>query len=133
MQNKLLKILCRSGRYDSPSTLHNDMSILKVPEACVFFLLCFVFKQVCGMLPDIFNGYFVKNSELEIRRHRSSNDLYVPFCRIEFGRKSIKVTGPKLFNKLPDYIKQSCSFNVFKNSLKRALLEGVTTPELLSF
>ena len=132
VQNKLLKILCKCNQFDSPSLLHQSMNIFSFLESCIFSILVFVYKQVNGLLPPVFNQYFILNSALGRRSHRSQALLYVPFFRLEFGRKSMTCIAAKLYNNLPTHIKQSGTLDAFKLSLKRALLQGqLSTDDLL--
>jgi len=132
VQNKLLKIACQCDRYYSPSLLHKQLSIFSIHELIGFFVLNFVYKQVNGLLPPVFNSYFTFNSDLGLRRHRSVSELHVPYFRLEFGRKSIKCAGAKMYNKLPDDTKSSASIDIFKKSLKMAFHnDDITTDYLL--
>ena len=131
IQNKLLKILCKSGRYDSPSVLYKQHNILNVVEISIFFILRFVFRQLNGLLPTVFRPYFTSNAETGLRRHRSENKLHVPYFRLEYGRKSIQCLGARLYNKLPEDITSNTTFGAFKGSLKRALQEQILTSDFL--
>jgi len=124
IQNKLVKLLCKSDMLDSPQILLQDLKIFNVQQIIYYFLLCFVYKQINHMLPSAFSDYFVRNCDLNIRCHRSENDLNVPFFRLQFGRKSIKCIGSQLYNNLPSSVKESASFEIFKRSLKSALING---------
>ena len=124
IQNKLVKTLCRSDQYDSPTALLKELEIFCVSDILTFCILCFVYKQLNNMLPGPFDDYFHRNCDLNIRSHRSEYKLNVPYYRLEFGRKSIKCIAPRLYNDLPENIKKATSFEIFKRSLKLALLQG---------
>ena len=51
---------------------------------------------------------------------RQCNDFRIPSMRtIYHGSKSISILGPKIWNILPDEIKQQTSLNSFKKSVKK--------------
>ena len=131
VQNKLLKIACHCDRYASPSLLHKKLNIFNIHELISFFILNFVYKQVNGLLPPVFNSYYTVNSDLGLRRHRSERELHVPYFRLEFGRKSIQCAGAQMYNKLSDDIKTSASIDIFKKSLKLAFQNNEITAEYL--
>ena len=58
----------------------------------------------------------VKQSHYNLRR---CNDFRIPSTRtVYYGSESISYLGPKIWNILPDEIKQQTSLNSFKKSVK---------------
>ena len=53
---------------------------------------------------------------------RQQNNLFVPPTRTLTGEREMRVEGPKLWNSLPEEIKNSASMHSFKRNLKAHLL-----------
>jgi hypothetical protein len=49
-------------------------------------------------------------------------DFQTQFCRTDIFKKNVNNLGTKLYNKLPNYIKNLESLNILKNNLKAFLL-----------
>ena len=82
-------------------------------------------------LPNLFDGFFQRINEVHDRNTRQSNELYVKFARTDFRKFSLKIHGARIWNDIPMYIKHATSVNVFKQMLKKHLintnLQGIVT------
>ena len=47
----------------------------------------------------------------------SADELHVPYARLEFRNVSPKISGTKIWNAFPNYIKESGLFDMFKQTL----------------
>ena len=72
-----------------------------------------VFKCKNGLGPRLFEDYFTKIKHHKETRGNNKN-LLLPNVRTEAGRKSFLFQGSKLYNKLPDSMKQETSLMNFK-------------------
>ena len=73
-------------------------------------------------VPDIFDGFFQRNSELHSRNTRQSNDFHVRFARLYVRKFSLRIHGVTIWNDIPLYIKHACSLNVFKQMPRKHLI-----------
>ena len=78
-------------------------------------------------LPDIFEGFCVRNRDRNVHQYniRNADELYVPYARLDNRKFSIKISGAKLWNVLPNYIKESSSVDVFKQNLRNYLIDNM--------
>ena len=67
-------------------------------------------------LPKIFNNYFLQTLDT-----RSAKKLHVEDHRTNYGKFSLKAKGTKLWNDLPDDVKKSNSYSIFKRKMKMIL------------
>ena len=56
---------------------------------------------------------------------RNADELYVPYARLDIRKFTIKISGAKLWNVLPNYIKESSSVDVFKQNLRNYLIDNM--------
>ena len=66
------------------------------------------------MLPDYFNNFFQLNSEIHSRQTRQSNNLHLLLFKKSTRKQSIISVGVKLWNEIPNEMKQSKNLAQFK-------------------
>ena len=96
--------------------------VLSVHETNVYIVGIFMYKYCNDDVPDIFNDFFQRNSELHNRNTRQSNDLHVRFARLDVRKFSFKIHGATTWNEIPMYIKLASSVDVFKQVLRKHLI-----------
>ena len=86
-----------------------------------------MYQFVNGNLPDIFNGFSVRNRDRNVHQYNVSNvdELCVPYARLNVRKLCLKISGAKLWNVLPTYIKESSSFDMFKQNLRKHLIDNM--------
>ena len=55
----------------------------------------------------------------------NADELYVPNARLDIRKFSIMIAGAKLWNVLPNYIKESSSVDVFKQNWRNYLIDNM--------
>ena len=56
---------------------------------------------------------------------RNPDELYVPYARLDVRKFSLKMAGAKLWNVLPNYIKESSSIDILKQNLKIYVIDNM--------
>ena len=74
-------------------------------------------------LPCIFNRFFVKNRERHEYPIRIADDYYVPYGRLDVRKFSVRIMGANAWNELPNYIQESNSIDLFKQKLRKFLID----------
>ena len=148
LQNKAVRMMTYSDHY-SPSSGHyshacplfKKLGILKVGDVFKFHVIKFIFSCLCKNTPSIFSDWFILNytvhnyntqsnttcnmrNYFEIEEVVETNTLHIRGSRlVNYGAKKMQVSGPKLWNSLPTYIRNSQSIYSLKYSLKKYLLD----------
>ena len=88
----------------------------------------FVFTCLNQNIPVQFHNWFKLNQLIHGHLTRSNfyvnegvviNNLFVPSIRTtNYGLKELKVNGPRIWNELPSYLKNTSSLNIFLKYLK---------------
>ena len=121
LQKKLIRIVtCSPYRAHSKPLLVAN-KVFSVHEINVYIVGMFMYKYCNNGLPDIFNDFFQRNSEIHNINTRQSNDLHVPFARLDVRKFSLKIHGATIWNDIPMCIKLASSVNVFKQMLRKYL------------
>ena len=78
---------------------------------------------------------FFSVTQVHSRRTRQSNNLHLPLLKKSTCKQSIKLVGVKLWNEIPNKIKQSKNLAGFKKQGKQLLLNSyyLTLFNLISF
>ena len=106
LQKKLIRIVtCSPYRaHSKPLLVANN--VLSVSEINVYMVGIFIYNYCNDNMPDIFNGFFQRNSERHIRNTRQSNDFHVRFARLDVRKFSLRIHGATIWNDIPLYIKK---------------------------
>ena len=122
LQNWAARLVFEVDRKQSPKPLLKSLHWLPIRQRISFKLLLFVYKCLHNQGPIYLTNslsVYVPNRQL-----RSSNDylrLVYPITRVLAGDRTFTVAASKEWNKLPVYIRQSSSTNIFKKALKTYL------------
>ena len=96
--------------------------MLNIYEINDYMLSIFMYKQIkSGM-----NDFYIMNSSIHNHETRRSDDLHVPSSNSCVREFSVRINGALKWNSLPSYIRASQSLNVFKQSLKRYIIDKRT-------
>ena len=74
--------------------------------------------HVCSYL----TGKFIQHSKIHGRNTRCSGELDLPICRLKTGQRSFAFQGAKLYNNLPNEMKQISDVKKFKTKVSNYLL-----------
>ena len=83
----------------------------------------FMYNYLLGDTPIVFAVYFIRNRDIHHHETRGSVDLNVPYGRLDIRKFSLKISGAKLWNSLPGYVKESNYLVSFKKQLKNYLID----------
>ena len=90
---------------------------------CIFDVCLYVFKCLNNQTPSWVLS-LPRVGEYNARDTRQQNNLFVPSTQTLTGDREMGFRGPKLWNKLPEAVKNSLNICSFKRNLKAHLLQG---------
>ena len=106
------------------------LEFLKISDIYNIQISKFIHDCLNGYAPLQFNSWFNLNTTIHDHHTRSNvqlqmnnvintSNLFIPFARTtHYGKKSIKVLGPKIWNEIPNNIRAIKSKKVFSYKLK---------------
>ena len=99
--------------------LFNDLKILNIFKINDYLTSLFMYRCNCtNDLPDIFNGYFIKNSNFHEHCTRNSKKLHKVYTRTNCRKQSVVSKGIDIWNNLSTELKNIGSYMVFKKNVK---------------
>ena len=117
----------RQSNFSLPSSnpLFIKLNILKFHDIYRLKLIMFAYKCLYRILPINFYDWFLFTNRIHNHNTRSNrnNNLFLPrISTTNYGLKSIKYNGAKIWNTLHDNIKRTNDYVTFKKLLKEYLL-----------
>ena len=125
LQKKAVRAISFQSRLSPSLPIFKDLKLLKLSEIFELRLSTFVFDSVNKTSPSCFHNFFLFNSSVHqySTRQASQGDLYLLRKNSsQYGLKSIRYLGAKLWNSLPVELRNAPSKVSFKTKMKFYLL-----------
>jgi hypothetical protein len=125
-QNRSARIIFQNFDYDNVQglTLVLNSNWLTVEERRDYLTLITVYKALNNLGPYALSDMFTYVSDIHDRvtRQAVNDDLYISQVRTNYMKKSLQYAGAYLWNKLPPYVRNVNSVNLFKSSCKNWII-----------
>ena len=122
MVNFAARVIYRKNKSEHVSPLLKNLNWLSVHKKLDMDACIFMYKMVRGLIPDNLCALFKYVHEVSERPTRQSGNVYEPAGRTVAGRMSLTYRGPRLYNNLPQILKEAPSLASFKTRLRTWLL-----------
>jgi hypothetical protein len=108
----IIRIINREAFDSHTDPLFKENLILKFENIYLLYLGKFMYLYSSNLLPHSFDNFITPISSVHGYYTRSSNLLYVPFCRTKLRQFSASYQGPLFFNTLtPDICNASTIYS----------------------
>ena len=109
-------------KYDHVSPIFAELKWLYIEKKLMNDISIFAYKVCNKLLPDwLFS--FATVGDHNVRPTRQSSDLFISRTKTDIGARSISIRGAKIWNAIPQAVKDSNSLHVFRRKLKQYFLE----------
>ena len=122
LQKKIIRIISKVSFDAHTGVLFKEQEILKFSDIYLYQIGKFMYLFKRGLLPNYFRDMFTLASQIHSYNTRNSSLFYIPHCRTNFRKFSIRFQGPTFFNSLSREIQNSESISLFGKRLKKFLL-----------
>ena len=126
IQNMCAKLILNKGKFDSVPEAMKELHWLPIKQRIMFKILTIFYKCTQGEAPNYLTYLLVKKTILcqGLRSNYDENKYIVPRVKNKtFADWSFSVAGPKLWNDLPEEIRNANSIESFIKSLKTYLFK----------
>ena len=127
LQNRAARVIANiSYEAADHNSLLCDYGWLNVRNLIRLDLGVFMNKTQKGLAPDVFYDLYHSVTELHSYNTRSADNgnLQIPLTNLRAGEKAISVSGARIWNNIPNRVKQAQSLDVFKRELKEYLIKS---------
>ena len=125
LTNKIIRIMdfLPPGNIDLISA-YRELKLLQIKKIHELEVGKLIFKEKNGLMPTEIANYFEIDSNVRPHCHFVRHERAPRFiCRSKIGEKSLQFAGMHLWNSIPSEIKTSESYNIFKKSYKKHLID----------
>ena len=123
-QKKIIRIFITfSDYYAHTNPLFTKLKLLKLCEIYSYFMCILIYKYINSQLPsNIFDAFFTLTTSIHDYKTRHHSNLRPALHNTKASSFCIRVQGPKIWNSIPQDIKDCKLLNPFKYKLKNYLL-----------
>ena len=124
LQNSAARIVSRTRKYEHITPVLIKLHWLPIKFRIQFKVLLLVYKALNGLAPKYIKELLVP---YKLRRHLRSEAkglLDEPRTRLKFGDRAFSISAPRLWNALPQHLKDSTSCQAFKKCLKTHIFQA---------
>ena len=100
------------------------INLLKITDIGRIQTLIFMYKYHHGVLPTAFVNYYCKVADVHSYLTRQSTSLHISYARTNQRKNTIKITGPKLWNKQSLFIRDSPSLKIFESRIQTEIVNS---------
>jgi hypothetical protein len=124
VQNTAARIITKTGRREHITSELMDLHWLPIKRRVEYKVLVHTFRALHGLSPSYIAEMIDHYKPARTLRSQNSTSLIVPrYESVTFGEKSFKVKAAKLWNSLPNDIRNVLVLDSFKNMLKTYLFK----------
>lgn len=125
-QNKLIRVVLKLHPQSHLELIHfRQVNWLKVEDRVTYIKMILTYKITKNRVPEYLTNYFTTVRDTHSHFTRGSTINFIPWrFKTQFGKNTFRYSAALLWNRLPMEIKCSPSERVFKQVLRRWLLEN---------
>lgn len=120
-QNAAARLVIRPPRDASITPILKQLHWLPIEYRIQYKTLCLVFKGLHDQAPQYIKDLLIPYQPTRRLRSSDSNLLSVPKTNMKYGQRAFSVVAPILWNATPTHVKDTQSYDVFRNRLKTHL------------
>lgn len=117
-QNLALRIILHCNRYTNIKQMLDNVEVLSVKQTVILNTMTFIYKMLNGFLPEHLLEHCVFVRDIHHHDTRNQNNFYIAMVRTNYGQKDLFHNGLKMYNDLPDSVKDSASIMSFRKNCK---------------
>ena len=123
LQKKIVRIVCGVNRFTHSEPLFESLSVLTIDKLYRYNISLLMYKYHHGWLPQILNS-FERNIDIHLYNTRQANQLHIPLCKTELGKRSFRYQAVKIWNETNSSLAVNIKIGTFKKNLKSFLVRN---------
>ena len=124
VQNHAAKLITRLHKFDHVTPALKSLHWLPIEQRIHYKILLLTFKAMHRSAPEYISDLLVRYTPTRSLRSSSKNLLEEPCYKLEsYGARSFQCAAPRLWNELPQSLRDTNSLPTFKRMLKTVLFK----------
>ena len=122
VQNAAARVLTRTRKYEHISPVLSALHWLPIKQRIHFKILLITYKSLNGLAPQYLSDLLTHYSPSRLLRSQNLDQLIIPrILKSTAGGRSFSYLAPKLWNSLPNIVREANTLCQFKSRLKTHL------------
>lgn len=118
LQNKIMRIILNCSKYEPIKDMLYSLKWLNVEQIIEQSTIILIYKIANNLTPQYLQNFLIKRSSVHMHLTRNCDDYHIERSNSNILKKSLFNEGLKLFNNLPNEIKQSKNIQTLKHKTK---------------
>ena len=123
-QKRAIRLICNLKPLDHTSESYLNLKIMDIKIIYTYFVSIFVFKFIHNQLPPFFKDFYSLSISIQLTFTIQTSIFYTYKSRPKLISISLKHTGPKIWTKLPPFLKTINFLPRFKKELHHFLTDS---------
>ena len=126
LQKRAIRIIAGVPARSHTDPLFLQLKLLKFEHTFKLNIALFMYRYHHGLLPEVFNLLFIRNSQYHSYETRQNSMISMPHCRTDRTKRTIRYQGVHVWNRIIFLnIDVSLSIETYKYYIKKNLMEGI--------
>jgi hypothetical protein len=122
-QKRAIRIIENIKRRNSTKEAFKSHRLLRLPDIYKYSVLIFVYKYKNGLLPDIFNGFYIENQQIHRYPTRNADQFRVPLTKTKTASSFLNKTGVNIWEEFSPKISHNIKIGLFKKQIISLLID----------
>jgi Reverse transcriptase (RNA-dependent DNA polymerase)/Endonuclease-reverse transcriptase len=118
VQNSLARVVCQAPRRCSATALLKQLHWLPIEHRIEYKIATITHQALTQQSPSYLHALLSQHKPTRNLRSANKSLLVIPPTRTSFGSRSFSVSGPTIWNSLPQHLREIKSHDAFKTQLK---------------
>ena len=125
VMNIAARLILQKPRDSSATELLRTLHWLRIEDRIHFKVLCLTWQSLDNNSPSYISDLIKRYDPSRCLRSSDNLYLHVPKTRTSYGDRAFRHSAPKLWNALPNSIREQPSLALFKNKLKTHFIQEI--------
>ena len=124
--NRAARLIVNKPPWERITPVLIGLHWLPVKARIIFKICVLTYLAVNEGVPKYLKEHLVSfsiNSEIVLRHSADKHRLLEPRANLELGKRAYEYAAPRLYNSLPNSVKESSNVNIFRKKLKTYIFE----------
>ena len=124
LQKRAVRIISSAERRAHTEPLFKKLKILNLSKLFIYCTQLFMFKYHHGLVPEIFQNFFVHNNTIHSYMTRQSNHMHSFGAHSAQMHRRLRMIGVNFYNYFYGKLNMDCLFVTYKYHLKKYLIDN---------